>query len=212
MKLTQFLTATIILGLMLPDVVDAQSGADSDVIIKPKIERRDVRAPHIDAQDFEAGVFFGVLSVENFGSNSVSGVRLAYHIDEHFFVEGVYGKSEVSDTVFRREASKAVLPNETEDLSYYNLSAGVNLFPGDSYLLGRWAVSSAVYVKAGIGITDFVDDRQTFNIGLGIRLMATDWLGFHIDIEDLIFESDILAGQNNTTHNFQLHAGATVFF
>jgi hypothetical protein len=39
-----------------------------------------------------------------------------------------------------------------------------------------------------------------------------DWLAVHIDMEDLIFEQDFLAGQNSTTHNFQLHTGVTIFF
>jgi len=57
-----------------------------------------------------------------------------------------------------------------------------------------------------------VEDKQSFNFGFGLRLLPYDWLAVHIDMEDLIFEQDFLAGQNSTTHNFQLHTGVTFFF
>lgn len=190
---------------------DRLGGAQA--VIEPDIERRDIKVPDIKAEDIEVGIFAGVLSIENFGSDGVYGVRGAYHITEDFFAEATYGLSTVSDTVFRNEPTGAVFANETEDVSYFNLSLGVNLFPGEAFLAGRWSVGSDVYVRMGVGAFDFVgESKQMFNLGLGLRFLLNDWLTAHIGMEDLIFESDILSGQNRVTHNFQMHLGLGMFF
>lgn len=185
----------------------------AEQVIEADIDRREIQAPTISSEDIEGGIFFGILSVENFGSNSVSGLRIAYHITEDFFVETAYGQSTVSDAIIRDEIGQGPFPDgEDEQLYYYNISGGVNLFPGELFLLGKWPVGSSVYIKAGVGTVHLVEDKQMFNFGFGLRLLPYDWLAVHIDMEDLIFEQDFLAGQNSTTHNFQLHAGVTLFF
>ncbi len=72
---------------------------DPGAVIDPELERRDIRVPRIDTEDFELGVEFGALNVEDFGGSSFTAVRLAYHVSEDVFVEGSYGRSQVSDTV-----------------------------------------------------------------------------------------------------------------
>ena len=194
--------------------VSAQAPGESrapEQIIEPEIERREIETPSISAQDVELGAFYGVISIENFGASQLMGARLAYHITEDFFIEGVYGLTEVSDEVFRRETSQAVLDDDR--FNYYNLSVGANLFPGELYLLGKWAVGTSVYLKAGVGNVTFnEEDRQSFNFGLGMRFLPLDWMALHIDMEDLVFESDVLAGQNRVTHNFMLYGSLTFYF
>ncbi len=60
-------------------------------VVDPEVERREVKEPEIDTEDFEIGAFAGVLSIEDFGSDLVYGLRLAYHVTEGFFVEGTVG-------------------------------------------------------------------------------------------------------------------------
>ncbi len=68
--------------------LDEEAQADEvRPVIDPVVERRDVKAPKIDTEDFEVGAWFGFMSVEDFGSNSVWGARLAYHITEGLFTE-----------------------------------------------------------------------------------------------------------------------------
>ena len=185
----------------------------AQAVIEPDIERRDITVPDIKAEDIEVSVLTGVLSIENFGSQAVYGLRGAYHITEDFFAEATYGVSTVSDTVFRNEPTGAIFANETEDVSYFNLALGVNLFPGEAFLAGRWSVGSDVYLRMGVGAFDFVgESKQMFNLGLGLRFLLNDWLTAHIGMEDLIFESDILSGQNRITHNFQMHLGLGMYF
>ena len=58
-------------------------------VIQPEVARREVVTPKIETENFEVGAFAGILGIEDFGTNTVYGVRLAYHITEDFFVEGV---------------------------------------------------------------------------------------------------------------------------
>ena len=56
-------------------------------VIEPKVERRDIDVAAFDTEDFELTGFVGLMSVEDFESNAVYGVRLAYHVTEWLFTE-----------------------------------------------------------------------------------------------------------------------------
>ena len=182
-------------------------------VIQPQLERRDVKVPHINADDIEVGFYKGILSIENFSSQSVTGLRLAYHVTEDFFIEGVTAKSTISDEFFRSRAFPITgFDKQEEDLTYYNISLGYNVLPGEIFLGRRWAMASAFYIIGGIGTTKFAkEDHSTFNFGGGYRILLTDWLAMHIDMRDHVFDSDLL-GQNKRTNNFEATVGLTLFF
>ncbi len=151
------------------------------------------------------------MNVEDFGSKSVEGVRLAYHITEDFFVEAELGESTVSDSSFRRLGAP-IFPNEREDLEYYSVSFGWNVFPGEVFIGKKFSLTSAVYFIGGVGNTDFIEeDRTTVNIGVGFRFLPADWLAFHIDLRDYIWDSDLL-GRNKSTDNFEATLSLAIFF
>ncbi len=73
-------------------------------------------------------------------------------------------------------------------------------------------MNSAFYLIGGIGATKFAgDERFTVNFGAGFRVLPTDWLAIHIDMQDLVFQSDLL-GEDKLTNNLGAYIGATVFF
>lgn len=195
----------------------ANAAQPEDLELEPLVvrepERREVDVDAIDSEDWELGVYGGLLSVEDFGSNSVVGVRLAYHVTESLFVEGAYAQSKLGETSFERLSGGAqLLTDEERDLTYYNVSVGYNLFPGESFLTRNWAFKGSLYLIAGAGSTEFGgDDRFTVNAGVGYRLIATDWLAFHVDVRDHVFKSDLL-GTSETRHNVEFTGGLTVFF
>jgi outer membrane beta-barrel protein len=212
MKTTLTLVAALAL-ITVASVTRAETEVPKDPseVVDPRLDRRDVTIPRIDTEDFEIGVYGGLLSVEDFGSSSVFGARLVYHVSEDFFVEGVFGKSTVSDEALCN-LGLCVLPTREEDLKYYAVSVGVNFFPGEVFLGKSRAMTSAVYVLAGAGNTSFVDeDRFSLNFGIGIRMLPADWLALHVTVRDFLFESDVL-GTNKMTHNFELTAGLSVYF
>lgn len=187
--------------------------ADTEQVIKPQVERRDIKEPKIDTDDFEVGVFGGLLSVEDFGVNPVLGIRAAYHINENFFVEAAAGQAKTTKTSYERLSGAAELLTANErKLIYYNLSLGYNVLPGEVFVTAKHAFNSALYIIAGAGSTSFAgDDRFTVNMGAGYRFLATDWLAIYGDVRDHLFDIDLL-GEKQKTNNIEITLGATVFF
>jgi outer membrane beta-barrel protein len=182
-------------------------------VIEPDVERRDIEVPRIDTEDFEVGILAGQISVEDFGVNTVAGGRFAYHVTEGFFVELAAGKADTELTSFERLSGAAQLLTEDErEYSYYNVSLGYNIFPGEHFIGKNRAMNTQTYVIGGVGKTTFAgDDRFTINLGLGMRLMPLDWLAVHGDIRDHVFDIDLL-GQEKTSHNLEATLGVTFFF
>lgn len=184
-----------------------------DKVIAPDLERRQIKADDLDSENFEIGFYSGVMSVEDFGTNSVSGVRLAYHISEDFFAEMAYGLTTTSQTSFERlSGSTPILSEDQRELSYYNLSLGYNLFPGEIFFTDKWVFNSNWYLITGVGNTSFADEEHfTYNIGTGIRLYATDWLSLNAGMRAHLFSHEILGEEQNVI-NLEATLGASVFF
>ena len=182
-------------------------------VIDPQVERREIKEPAIDREDFEIGAYAGVLSIEDFGSNVVYGVRLAYHITEGFFMEATVGQSEGGLTSFEVLSGGARLITESErTMTYYNLNVGYNILPGEVFIGEGRAYNTNLYLIAGLGSTTFAgDDRFTVNFGAGYRFLLTDSVALHLDFRDHLYDIDLL-GEEKTAHNLEGHLGFTVFF
>ena len=182
-------------------------------IIDPQVERRDIKEPAIDAEDFEVGAFVGIMSIEDFGSDIVYGARIAYHMTEGFFVEGSVGQTEAGLTSFEVLSGGAPLLSDSDrEYTYYNLNLGYNILPGEVFIGESRAYNTGLYVIAGLGSTRFAgDDRFTVNYGAGYRFLLTDSVALHIDFRDHLFDIDLL-GEEKTVHNLEGHLGVTVFF
>ena len=185
----------------------------SEQLIQPEIQRREVRLAAIDNENFEATAFFGVLSVEDFGANPVIGARLAYHINEGLFVEGTVAHSKAGKTSYERlSGGPGLLTSDERQILYYNVSLGFNLLPGEAFLTQKTSFNTALYIIGGMGNTEFAgSDRLTLNIGGGFRLLATDWIALHIDVRNHIFNIDIL-GEDKTSQNLEITFGVSAFF
>ena len=185
--------------------------ADEPAVV-PQVDRRDVPLPKFPSRDFEAGAFVGTYATENFGSSVVAGLRLGYHLTEDFFVEGAYAATKVSDESFRQVLPGGVFPNETEKLSYYNLSAGYNVLPGEVFFGSRQARATAFYVIGGIGSTKFFEQSlQTINLGFGLKLLLGDRAAVRLDVRDHMYSLDLL-GKRQSTQNIELTAGLSWHF
>jgi hypothetical protein len=156
-------------------------------VIDPEVERREIKEPAIDREDFEIGPYVGIMSVEDFGADVVYGVRLAYHITEGFFVE-------------------------EREYTYYNLNLGYNILPGEVFIGEGRAFNTNLYLTGGLGSTSFAgDDRFTVNFGFGYRFLLSDSIALHLDFRDHLFDIDLF-GDEKTAHNLEAHFGFTVFF
>lgn len=134
-------------------------------------------------------------------------------VSEKFFVQLGAGKTTAGLTSFERLSGAAQLLTDAErDYTYYNVSLGYNILPGEGYFGKKRALNTATYLIGGVGKTTFAgDDRFTLNVGLGWRITPLDWLAIHADIDDQIFDIDLL-GKAKTAHNLGAHVGVTFFF
>lgn len=212
-RLRLLLLITGLFTIVCQPLFAATVGDGEEPVIQPQIDRKEIKEARIDTEDFEIGAYAGLMSVEDFGTNLVYGVRAAYHVTEDLFLEAAYGRTDTDKTSFERLSGAAeLLTDEERKLSYYNLSVGYNLLPGETFIGANRAFNSALYVIGGIGSTDFAGDaRFTLNFGAGYRLLLTDWLALHVDVRDHIFDIDV-TGENKTTHNIEIDGGLTVFF
>ena len=185
---------------------------DSNQVVVPEVERRDVSVPKFPSKDIAVGLFVGTYATQNFGAAAVIGARLGYHITEDWFVEGTLGQSTVGDEAFRQVLPGGIFTSSEETLKYYNVSAGYNLLPGEVFPTAKRAKATAIYLIAGIGSTKFNQQRsQTVNFGLGGRLLLTDRAAVQFDMRDHVFSLDLL-GKRQSTHNLELTGGFTYYF
>jgi outer membrane beta-barrel protein len=201
---------------------DEQSAADAAAeepdstpprVIEPEVERRKIKVAKIDADNIELGGNYGFLSIEDFGSNASWGLTGAYHVTEDFFFQVSYGSSRASKTSYEILGGNVQLLTPSERrFTYYSLSLGYNLLPGEVYIGRSLAMNSALYLIGGIGSTRFAgDQRFSLNFGAGYRLLPTDWMAIHIDVQDRVFRTDIL-GTQKLVNNLGANIGLTFFF
>lgn len=218
---TRLLPAVLILALLLSVAATVQAADNSAVVrdadpasvLDPQIERRHIKEADIDSENFEAGLYAGILSIEDFGAEPVMGVRLDYHLSEDVFFEAVLGQAEAGETSFETlNAGVRLLNDEDREFTYYQASVGYNLLPGEAFLAGGRTFNNALYLLGGAGMTDFAGDEHfTLGLGAGYRLLVNDLIAVRVDMKDHIFNLDVL-GKDKTTHNLELIAGVSVFF
>jgi outer membrane beta-barrel protein len=195
---------------------DANATADDDElgkIITPDIKRRSIKEADLDSEDFELGIFYGLLSIEDFGTNEVEGVTLAYHITENFFTEASYGVSTLQKTSYELlSGGVQLLTPEQRNLNYYNLSLGYNLLPGQVYVTKNFHFDTNIYFMAGAGNTHFADKSYfTYVFGAGLRFYATDWLSMDLSMRDYAFTHELFGTKKNT-NNLEGRLGLSIYF
>ena len=196
-----------------PAPVDADN-APPPRVIEPEVERREIKVAKIDQENIEVGAFYGVMSVDDFGSNPVYGASITYHVTEDFFFRAEGGQTKLGLTSFEilNPGSDPLNLGTDRRLTYYGLSIGYNFLPGEVFLGRNQAMNSTFYVLGGVGSTKFADDeRFTLNFGGGYKVLPTDWLAISIEVQDRVYESDIF-GKNELVNNLEAYLSLTVFF
>lgn len=177
------------------------------------IERRTVLEDILDNENFELGVQLGVMSIEDFETNSWVSAHFAYHITEFFYAKARYGQSEAGQTSFEKLVNvPPLLTDEERKLSYYGLNIGYNLMPGEVFLGRDFALNSIFSIELGGGTTEFAgDEKFTINLAANYRIFLTDWLTWDIGMSDYIFDTTI-TGESKTSHNLNFTTGFAFYF
>jgi outer membrane beta-barrel protein len=209
------LSGLALAAFTLPAQAQQATGAEAATpqVVEPRVKRRDVNPPGLDTENFEAGLFVGTISIEDFGASVSYGGRIAYHFTEDVFAEATIGTAKAGRTSYEDLSGSAQLLTDSErQFTHYDLSIGWNALPGEVFLGGTRALPSAVYFTLGAGSTRFAgDDHFTVALGAGLRVLANDWIAVHLDARNLAFETDLL-GEDKLTHNLQFTFGVTAFF
>ncbi|MEE3320247.1 MAG: outer membrane beta-barrel domain-containing protein [Pseudomonadota bacterium] len=212
----------VVLGLLLPLLGHAEEQAEQEDVVRdarpesvldPRIERRRITEAEIDTENFEAGIYTGLISIEDFGTQPLIGLRLNYHLSEDVFFEAMLGRSKADETSFERlNAGVELLTDDQRAYTYYQAGVGYNLLPGEAFLGENRAFNNALYLLGGAGMTDFAGEEFfTLSLGVGYRLLINDFTTVRVDMKDHIFSMDIL-GEDRMTNNIELSAGVSLFF
>jgi len=180
--------------------------------INPDVERRDIVLPKIDTEDFELGVYAGVLSVEDFGANLMWGMKAIFHITEDFFLNGNVSYSEIDDENLRRLNLPIFGESKTRKVRDQSLLLGWNVLPGEAFFTDSYVFTSSLYILFGVGTINFdSEDYFTLTGGVGFKILPTDWLALSVESRISEYESSIL-GYKKHSHNTELSMGVSVFF
>ncbi len=190
-----------------------ESEENESSLIQPQIERTVFNESIIDSEDFELSAYIGLLGIEDFGTNSVLGLKLTYHVNEDIFAQFDYGFSDAGQTSFEVLSGGApLLSDEERSLEYYLVNIGFKLLPGEAFVTDSSTFNTTFYVVAGLGSTDFAgDSRFTINFGTGYQILFADAFSLSIDVSDLIFNLDVL-GEDKVTHNLEYSIALSWFF
>jgi hypothetical protein len=148
---------------------------DDRPLIEPDVTPVPVTEALIDTENFEIGVFVGVLNIEDFESSLLYGGKLTYHFSESFFFEAGIGFAEGGETSFEKLAGNVeVLTDRERDYRYYNINLGYNVLPGEAFLTENYAFNTnfyLIYPERRGGLSGAVDGQRCHSYWIAAALL-----------------------------------------
>lgn len=195
--------------LLLLTGVSIVANAQDKLLVEPDVKPQVVDESLIDTENFEVGLFAGVINIEDFESSAVVSARIAYHLSDSLFFEANVGMAEGGETSAEKLGGFDLLADR--DYTYYNFGLGFNA-PGQTFFLGEYTFNNNIYVVGGVGSTEFGGDSElTVNIGAGYQLLVNDWMSLHVTGRQHLMRSDI-TGEDKLIFNTELSTGLSFFF
>jgi hypothetical protein len=155
---------SLLLGasLALPFLAQAADTASApELAITPEVQSTAQHPPAYASRDFEVGVVYGGHAIQYYGFSTSIGLRLAYHINEDFYVEGQYDNSDISDKRFWVKAPAG--------------SSKKYLSKNDVPLRSTMVVMGYEGLIGGVGRINFNDNNEkAFRLGVGTKLYLTN--------------------------------------
>ncbi|NVK88773.1 MAG: outer membrane beta-barrel domain-containing protein [Gammaproteobacteria bacterium] len=210
----QYIFLALLLGLSNSYAIAAdENGNDPSEIFEPKIERQQVDEALVDDEDFEIGLVFGTLGIEDFGAAELYGVRFNYFINEDFFLQISAGSAKAGLSSAEQLFPGNVVVSNDKDFQFYDLNLGWNILPGEAFWGENVAVNTSFYLVVGAGNTSFLDNKEfTLTYGAGYRALLNDWLAFSVDTRNHRFNSEYPVGEIKSTHNLEFSFSVSAFF
>lgn len=185
---------------------------NSGAVIEANKKTVSAQVAAIDTEKFELGGYLGMLSVEDFNSNPVTGLSLVYHINNRFLAQVNYGTSTVGRAAFEEIVGGNFLADGDYDFEYVNVLAGYKLLDGRSFLGKRHKYNSSIYIMAGPTQVSFAgEDNTGIVFGASYRTVMTDWLTMNLDVRNTLVDRDFLE-DNKKTNNTEMFLGINALF
>lgn len=179
--------------------------------IEPQSEIREARPAAIDSERFEWGLYTGSLSVEDFGTDLVSGVEFSYHLGHDWLLQVSYGRASIDEASFETD-QRQFLSDSDRDFEYLTLAGGYRLFHGRSFFGARSKFNSDIYLLAGPEQVSFAGNEEVgLNFGLSYRVIFADWLTANVDMREHLFERSFI-GDSKQTLNTEFRIGINALF
>jgi len=195
-------------ALLLLSGLSSLAASQEKLLVEPDVRPQIVDESVIDTENFEAGIFVGVMNIEDFESSALIGLRVAYHLSDSLFFEANVGQAEGGET----SAEKLGIDFFSDrDYTYYNFGLGFNA-PGQTFFLGEYTFNNNIYFVGGVGSTEFGGDSElTVNFGAGYQLLVNDWISLHVTGRQHLMRTD-LTGEDKLVFNTELSTGLSIFF
>jgi len=192
---------------------EEEDGISNIKIFDPQVERREIERDAIDTENWQMGIHYGVISIEDFGTSDIATLSASYHVTEDFFIAANYGESTAGETSFERLSGDVVLlTDEQRQYSHYNIALGFNVLPGEGFIGKDLAFTSSFYLITGLGATKFAgDNRATVTLGGGYQVLFNDWFSVHFQLKDHFYDIELL-GDAKTANDLEFSTGFTIFF
>lgn len=164
----------------------------------------------IDNEFFELGLSTGVLDVEDFTSELTFGAYTTFRATESFFLQSNYFQSDVSLSSVERGPQGPF--SGDRQYTHFNLLLGYNVFQGEVFK-GRYAGLSSLYVLAGVGDTEFLDEANfTYVYGVGYQMALLRRLSLRFDYQHYQYDSIVTDQLENSINNTRFSIGVSWLF
>lgn len=177
-------------------------------VIDPDKNIATANAAARDTEHVEFGLYVGILSVEDFNTNSSIGFSARYFIKENIFVEGNYGRSSTKRA--NPEGSQNFNPDRT--FSYIGIAAGYQMLKGRSFLGKKRKYNTGLYAVGGLESIKFADESTSGAVlGLSYKTILTDLVTVNLDFKNHIFNRSFL-NDDKLTLNPEMIIGFNLIF
>ncbi|MCW8876378.1 MAG: outer membrane beta-barrel domain-containing protein [Kangiellaceae bacterium] len=165
----------------------------------------------INTEYFDIGVFTGVINIEDFTSELVTGISATFNANENYFVQFNYLQADASLSSFE-ESQGQLFSGSDRTFSHFDFLVGYNLFQGEHFFSDTTAKLSSLYLVTGVGDTEFGGEGSfTYTIGMGYQVNLQREIILKLDFRDYIYKTNLI-GEDKSTHNTQLSVGLTYSF
>lgn len=181
-------------------------------IIKPKKKVTKVKSSAIDTENYELGIIYGSLSVEDFSTNPLTGLSMTYHFNSTYMAQLIHTRSEVDKATFEQVIGLNFLREGDRKFKSTQLQVGYQLFHGRSFQGAQKKFNSHIYLTAGVEQVKFAGDSQVgMTVGATYKIVTTDWLTLDLNLRNHFVNRDFLS-DNKQTSNIEFSIGVNALF